>query len=187
MGAFAFESNASFEIPSEIFRGQVDQDNNPIYEEIDRDIYVVPPTDTYHLKLTGFTKPYTDAIPAEYQKEGGPTTRQATNLELEIVSGRGAGRRFFWNFITMSLGMGKNPSHLGRIYMAGKLNGEKPPQGTQLYFDDVIGAEFQAYVIASDIRDNEGRPKYAKLAKETIKPVPAEGAEYNPFDDNKVA
>lgn len=183
MGAFAYENTSSGSFSNLVYRGQTDESNTPIYEEVNRDDYIVPPSDNYHLRLTGFTEPYTDAIPVEFQKENGPTTRKATNLELEIVSGPGAGKRFLWSFITMSLSMGKNPSHWGRIYKAGVLKGGDPPEGTQLFYDDTIGAEFMAYVNASAATRPDGRPKFATLSKDTIKPVPAEGApKYNPFE-----
>lgn len=184
MGAFPYQQTARQGVaPDKMFRGQTDSNGEPIWDDVDNESYVVPPTGEYHLKLIGFSETFDDEIPVKYQKTGGPTTSKKTSVELEIASGRGQGRRFLWNFISFSLGMGKNPSHLGRVYRAGVLNGGEPPRGQQLLFDDLIGCEFQAFVQASDMVDEEGKPAYATLAKETIRPQNVAGKDYDPFDE----
>lgn len=187
MGIFGYTQSGGNSIPEQVWRGEVDAGDNPIYEDVDRDAVLVPPTGQYHLKLTGFSQPTQDAIKEEYQKEGGPTTRTITSVELEIASGRGAGRRFFWNYVSFSLGGGdKNPSHLLRVYKAGVLKGASPAKGTQLFFDDLIGAEFVAYVIASETKDDKGRPTYAKLSKDTIAVVSSSDDANDPFSPNYI-
>lgn len=186
MPAFAYTQTSGSSIPETVFRGQVDQAGDPIYEDVDKSILAVPPTGQYHLRLTGFAKPYTEAIPERYLKENGPTTTEKTSVELEIAEGRGAGKRFFWNFVTFSLGGGDNPSHLRRVYIAGVMNGAKPAPGAELFYDDLIGCEFVAYVQASEKRDEKGRPTYATVTAKTIAPVPT-SVEDDPFADDEAA
>lgn len=188
MCAFTFTQTGGNSIPEQVFRGEVDINDEPIYEEVDRESIVVPPTGQYHLKLTGFSEPKEDQIKEEFRKEGGPSTRTITSVELEIASGKGAGRRFFWNYVSFSLGGGTNPSHLLRVYIAGVTKGDKPAKGKQLIFDDLIGAEFNAYVIASDTKDDKGRPTFAKVEAKTISTVAnADDAGYDPFAEAEVA
>lgn len=186
MPAFTYTQTSGGSTPESVFRGVTDEADNPIYEPVNKDILAVPPTGQYHLRLTGFSEPKDDPIPEKYQKEGGPTVRKITSVELEIVDGRGAGRRFFWNFVSFSLGGGDNPSHLRRVYVAGVLNGAKPAPGAELVYDELIGAEFVAYVQASEKRDEKGRPSYAQVTAKTIAPVPT-AIEDDPFADDEAA
>lgn len=188
MGAFTFTNTGGHSIPDQVFRGEVTINDEPIYEDVDRESVVVPPTGQYHLRMTGFSEPKEEEIAEKYRKENGPTTRKITSVELEIASGKGAGRRFFWNYVSFSLGGGDNPSHLLRVYMAGVLKGDKPAKGKQLIYDDLVGAEFNAYVIASETKDDKGRPTFAKVEAKTIAVVAsADDAGYDPFAESDVA
>ena len=185
MGIFGFQqssSNASG--PVEMFHGAVDQAGDPIYEETDRATYVVPTRGEYTLKVTGFSRPWTEAIPDKFRKPNGPTETTKTNLELEIVDGRGKGKRFLWSFQTFSLACGDNPANLARVYMAAVLNGEKIPRGKQVFFEDMFNKPFVAYVVPSDATNDQGKPKYATLSKETITPVPEATSEDDPFAED---
>lgn len=188
MSAFIFTNTGGNSIPDQVFRGEVDINDEPVYEAVDRESIVVPPTGQYHLKLTGFSEPKDDEIPERFRKDGGPTTRKITSVELEIASGKGAGRRFFWNYVSFSLGGGDNPSHLLRVYIAGVTKGDKPAKGKQLIFDDLIGAEFNAYVSASETKDDRGRPTFAKVEAKTISVFAnADDAGYDPFSEDTTA
>jgi hypothetical protein len=183
MPLFAYEEKASvFTPPTEMFRGQANS-NGPVWEDVDMDSYVIPPTGDYDLRLVGFAKPYQQPISKEYQRKGGPTESTKTSLEFEIISEHGKGYRFLWNFITWSLAMGTrgNPSHMGRIYKAGVLKGGNPDG--PLAFENLIGCEFHAHVVASEDWDDEGNPKYCTIEPKSITTLQAGSAakKYDPF------
>jgi hypothetical protein len=167
--------------PINVFRGEVDLAGNPVFVTLTQEerakTFKVPPSAEYVLKVTGFTEPYVDT---QYSEEGKP--RKITDLELEIAEGRGQGARFFWRYQTFSLGGGDNPANLLRIYRAGGCDEKNK------LFDNLIGVTFVAYVTASQATDDQGRPRYAKVSKDTIRPYqPNANAAYDPFNDNQVA
>ena len=186
-GLFEYEqSTGTFVPPTEMFRGNTNIDGTPAWEDVDMDSYVVPPTADYDLMVVGFSRPFEQEISKEYQRKGGPTTSKKTSIELEIVSSRGKGRRFLWNFQTWSLSLakGKNPSNLGRIYKAAVLGGADPDKDRKMLFEELLNKPFHAYVVASDDTDDDGKPKFCKVSKETIRTVSAgDGVPgYDPFD-----
>jgi hypothetical protein len=182
MGIFAFQQSNNASGPVEMFRGEVDTSGDPIFHETERSTYVVPTRGEYRLKVTGFSRPWEEEKKKEYQKEGQSTMTTKTHLELEIADGRGKGKRFLWSFQTFSLASGDNPANLARIYEAGVLKGDKIKRGQQVFFEDMFGHEFTAYVVPSDTVDDKGKPRYATLARETIKPV-LDIEEDDPFAD----
>jgi len=171
MGIFGFQQSNNASGPVEMFRGEVDQAGDPIFEETERTAYVVPTRGEYRLKVTGFSRPWEEEKPERYRKEGQSNTTTKTHLELEITEGRGKGKRFLWSFQTFSLSCGDNPANLARIYMAAVLGGEKIPRGKQVFFEDMFGKDFMAYVVPSEATNDQGKPKYATLSKESIAPV----------------
>lgn len=189
-GIFGFQQSTGNSGPLEMFHGASNPAGEPLFEEVDRATYVVPSRGEYHLKVTGFSKPWTEELPERFRKPNGPTESTKTNLELEIVEGRGKGKRFLWSYQTFSLSCGDNPANLARVYMAAVLNGEKIPRGKQVFFEDMFGKEFVAYVVPSEAVNDEGRPKYATLSKESIAPVPASTDapdDDDPFADPDIA
>lgn len=187
MGIFGFQQPTGNSGPLEMFRGEVDQAGDPVYETVERSIYVVPTRGEYTLKVTGFSRPWVEDIPEKYRKPNGPTESTKTNLELEIVEGRGKGKRFLWSFQTFSLSCGDNPANLARVYMAAVLNGEKIPRGKQAFFEEMFDKPFVAYVVPSEATNDQGKPKYATISKETITPVPEATEEDDPFADDEDA
>jgi hypothetical protein len=185
MGIFGFEQTSNGSGPVEMFRGEVDASGDPIFTTTERTAYIVPAKGVYRLKVTGFSKPWDEEKKKEYQKEGQNPMTTKTHLELEIADGRGKGKRFLWSFQTFSLSSGDNPANLARIYEAGVLKGDRIKRGQKVFFEEMFGQEFEAYVNVSDTVDEQGRPRYATLARETIKAVAAEGEEYDPFADTE--
>lgn len=171
--------------PSAAFRGQFDINNDPVYEPVDWDNgkYVAPNSGQYTLMITGFTEPQTDT---QYPNQKGEYVEKFA-VELEIVSDRGKGFRFFWSFQTpkITFGDGKySPSNLGRIYQAAVMDGAIPAKGTPVALTDLLGKPFDAYVKASEERNDKGLPKYAKVNAETVERA-RNGAEAgpDPFED----
>jgi hypothetical protein len=156
MGIFAFQQSNNASGPVEMFRGEVDASGDPIFDTTERSTYVVPTRGEYRLKVTGFSLPWEEEKKKEYQKEGQSTMTTKTHLELEIADGRGKGKRFLWSF----------------------------QRGQQVFFEDMFGHEFIAYVVPSDTVDDKGKPRYATLARETIKPV-LDIEEDDPFADEE--
>jgi hypothetical protein len=183
MGIFGFEQSAGNSGPVEMFRGEVDVNGDPVFEMTERTAYIVPPRGEYTLMVTGFSRPWEEEKKKEYQKEGQNPMTTKTHLELEIVEGRGKGKRFLWSFQTFSLSCGENPANIARIYMAGVLNGEKIPRGKQAFFEEIFGKPFISYVVPSDATDDKGKPRYATLSKDTIKPISVVDDEDDPFAD----
>lgn len=184
MGIFGFQQSNTTSGPLEMFRGDVDQAGDPVYEETDRKVYVVPTRGEYTLMVTGFSRPWEEEKKKEYQKEGQNNMTTKTNLEIEIVEGRGKGKRFLWSFQTFSLACGDNPANLARVYMAAVLNGEKIPRGKQVFFEDMFHKPFIGYVVPSESVDDKGKPKYAAISKDSIAPVPEATDEDDPFDED---
>lgn len=184
MGIFGFQQSSGATGPLDMFRGEVDAAGDPIYTTTERASYIVPAKGEYRLKVTGFSRPWEEEKKKEYQKEGQNPMTTKTHLELEIADGRGKGKRFLWSFQTFSLASGDNPANLARIYEAGVLNGGKIKRGSEVYFEEMFGKEFEAYVNVSDTVDEQGRPRYATLARETIAPVTNAKDDYDPFAED---
>lgn len=169
--------------PLKIYRGEIGTDGLPVFTEVDRkEAHVVPPTGMYKLRCTGFSEPWTEENQfVEPDKVTGKRPEiTKTHLEMEIIDGDGKGARFMWNFVTFKVAFGKTFSNMGAIIAASKFAGEKPPKGTEFYRDDVIGCEFMATVKASEDRDENGHPKYAKVVGDTITTI-STSETYNPF------
>lgn len=180
--------------PHEVFRKELGTDGQPVYHTVENDEYINPPTGAYHLKCTGFTRPFEREKLPQYVKPGQDKMQTVTHLEVEIQAGPGKGVRFLWAWQNMVISFGNNPSNIARIIKAGRYAGGEPPKGTKHYFDDVIECEFMAYGVASDetIADgpNQGKPKYIKITRETIEPVKAgaqDASAANPFERKQVA
>lgn len=173
--------------PTHVWRGDLDNDGNPIYQEIEWDNgkYVVPNSGQYTLAVVGYTEPQIDHT---YPNSQGEYVNKFA-LELEIVSERGKGFRFLWSFqtpkITFSFvkdGKKISPSNLGRIWTAAVGNGVEPEKGTETGFDDMLGKPFDAYVVASTEKNDKGLPKHAKVTADTIAPASiGENAGPDPF------
>lgn len=176
--------------PLMMYRGELNAAGEPVFTEVDRkEAYIVPPTGMYKLRCTGFSEPWTEENQfANPGPDGKKPEITKTHLELEITDGDGKDARFVWSFVTFKVAFGKTWSNMGAIIAAGKFNGEKPPKGEELYRDDVIGCEFMATVKASEDRDDQGQPKYAKVVGETITVASSSGADgYNPFKKKDAA
>lgn len=184
MGAFVFQdSGNSGDGTFKMFRGETDQDKNPIYETMKYSDYIVPAKGEYQLKLTGFSEPVEEPIPERFRQPNGATTQMKTKLELEITSERGRGRRWVCSYVTFSLGARSN---LFRIYAAAVCGGDASQAPSNRVYDHMIGKEFRAYVNVSDKRDEQtGRPIRAMLSWDTIAPVgeASDADEYDPFAD----
>ncbi len=175
--------------PHDIYRGELGADGLPIYHIVENDEYINPPTGAYHVKCTGFSRPFEREKLAEYVKPGQNKMQTVSHLELEIQDGPGKGVRFLMAWQNMVISFNKqNPSNIGRIIMAGKFNDAEPPRGTEFYFDDVIGCEFMAYGVESPEKftdgPNAGKPKKFNISRDTITAVKAgaqDASAANPF------
>lgn len=174
MGYFKFDnSNAGGGGPFNIYRGQLDKDGNPIYEERTFDDYTIPPAGQYRMKLTGFAEP--QEVPDNFN-EG--KTKVETKLEIEIMDGPGKGHKFVVSWVTFSLGDRANAFHL---YVATLCDGDKKKAPMQRVWDDMIDKEFMGYVTNPKMKD-DGTPARAGLSWDTLAPVKEGAAGYNPFD-----
>lgn len=162
--------------PTEAWRGTFDSDGNPIYEAIDWEggKYVAPTTGQYDFAVVGYTEPKLDTSFANSKGD----FVDKFSVELEIVSARGKGFRFFWGFQTPKISFGDkgySPSNLGRIWTAAVGGGSDPEKGVEVGLDDLFGKPFTAYAVGSADKTDKGLPKYAKVTADTIQPVAAEG------------
>lgn len=163
-----------------IWRGEKDANDDLVYEEAAFGDYVVPGKGEHRLKVTGLGEPFEDAIPAQYQREGGPTSSIKTRLELTVVGGKHDGDKVLISYLTLSLSSGGKsgrPANLFLIFQAACPEGGSDP-------GDMLGREFMAYLKPSDAKRDDGTPKYAVMSYDTCSPVEGEDtddAEGNPF------
>jgi hypothetical protein len=141
-------------------------DGDPVWQEVSPEemaAYVPPPSDKYHVRITGFGEPYQRPKRAEWIKEGGPTHDTMTRLEFEIQNGKGKGRKF-----SASVNCVVGPkSNLGQVWLAAV--GPIPPTIEMM---DLLGKELNIYVEQNEgIDANGNKKKYANPTWSTAKPV----------------
>lgn len=159
------EINASAGGPLEMARLV---DGVPTWQEVSEEeqaAYTPPPSDKYHVKITGFAKTWKKAKRAEWIKEGGPTEDTMTRLEFEILAGKGKGRKF-----TSQVNCVVGPkSNLGQVWMAAV-----GPIPARVELMDLLGKELVMYVERNEGTDASGNKKvYANPTWSTAKPVGA--------------
>lgn len=178
MAIFSFDnSNSGGGGPFNMFYGETTADGQPVYVSRTFDDYKVPPAGHYRLRLAGFAEPKEVPIAEMYRRVDGPTTKMETKLEIEITEGQGKGFRFIVSFVTFSLGDRANAFNL---YVATMCNGNKKDAPAVRDWDPMIDKEFMGTVTTPKLND-DGTPKYAQLAWDSLSPVAAEGTGYNPF------
>lgn len=167
--------------PLHIWRGEVDQNGETVFEESQYDFYAMVPKGEYHLKVTGLQKPYQETIKDQYRKRlpdgsidpDGPTTKMNTGLECEIVGGPNDEKRVFFGFITASLSDGGNSGN--KANMRYVFDAACPDGGSEM--GEMLGREFSGYLKPSD---NGKRMLLVYNTCDVVKAEPAAPAD-NPF------
>lgn len=168
----SFQINASAGGPMRMARLV---DGVPTWEEVTSEelaSYVAPPSDKYHVRITGFAETWQKPKRAEWVKEGGPTHDTMTRLEFEVLEGRGKGRKF-----TSQVNCVVGPkSNLGQVWLAAV-----GPIPATVEVMDLLGKELVIYVERNEGVDASGNKRtYANPTWSTAKPV---GAEEDAADD----
>lgn len=157
----SFQINASSGGPMRMARLV---DGIPVWQEVTQDelaAYVPPPSDKYHVRITGFGETWQRAKRTEYVKEGGPTHDTLTRLEFEIQAGKGKGKKFT-SIVNCVVGP---KSNLGHVWLAAV--GPIPPTIEMM---DLLGAELSIYVERNEGIDQNGNKKvYANPTWTTAK------------------
>lgn len=148
-----------------------DESGATIEVEVRREEYTVPPEGTYDLEITGFAKPFemTSELYGESVK---------TRVEFAIVAGKGNGHRFT-DLYTWTVGP---KSNLGKLI--GKARGMEIPKGSVDVVELILPRppiRLTAYVSNSEDRDDQGRPKYARVVLDSVKPLGVKTEGYDPF------
>ena len=131
-----------------------------VVEEMQRNLYGVPKDGEYTLEITGIAEPF--EMTSELYG-----TQAKTRVEYTIRGGKGDGR-MFTDLYTWSLGA---KSNLGKIATAA-LGGVAPNVG-QFELENLLGKQVKAYVTQSERLDDNGKPLFAKVTIDTVKPVAA--------------
>jgi hypothetical protein len=143
-------------------------DGEPAWQELTQDelaAYTPPPSDKYHVKITGFGETWQKPKRAEWIKEGGPTHDTMTRLEFEIQNGKGKGRKFS---AQVNCVVGPK-SNLGQVWLAAV-----GPIPSTIEMMDLLGKELMIYVESNEGVDGNGnKRKYANPTWSTAKPVGA--------------
>lgn len=149
-----------------------------VEEEIDRSKYVVPPADTYRLRFKRFAKPF--EMPKAEKYGGG--TQTMTRLELEIVGGKGNGKK-----AAVLVGWAFGPrAAFGRVMRACERREIETGEEVDLF--GLAEKEFSAYLQPSDDKDpTTGKAKYANMLRDTIKIAPDAADDGDTWDDEERA
>lgn len=141
-------------------------DGEPTWQEVTEEEqakYIPPPSDKYHVRITGFAETWQKPKRAEWIKEGGATHDTMTRLEFEILEGKGKGKRFS-SQVNCVIGP---KSNLGQVWMA--TIGAIPPK---IEVMELLGKELVIYVERNEGVDQNGNKKvYANPTWSTAKPV----------------
>lgn len=138
----------------------------PTWDEVSEDeqaAYTPPPSDKYHVKITGIAETWKRPKRAEWVKEGGPTEDTMTRLEFEIQAGKGKGRKF-----TSQVNCVVGPkSNLGQVWLAAV-----GPIPTSIELMDLLDKELFIYVEKNEGTDQSGNKRvYANPTWSTAKAV----------------
>ena len=147
-------------------------DGEPTWQEVteaEQAAYVPPPSDKYHVRITGFAETWKKPKKAEWIKEGGPTEDTMTRLEFEILAGKGKGKKF-----TSQVNCVVGPkSNLGQVWLAAV--GGIPATVEVM---DLLGKDLMIYVERNEGVDSNGNKRtYANPTWSTAKAVGAESDE----------
>lgn len=164
----SFQINASSSGPRRMARLVKGE---PIWQEVSQDemsAYTPPPSDKYHVQITGIGETWQKPKRAEWIREGGPTHDTMTRLEFEIQAGKGKGRRF-----TSQVNCVVGPkSNLGQVWMAAV-----GPIPATVEIMDLLGKELGIYVERTEGIDQSGNKVfYANPTWSTARAVDAEAA-----------
>jgi len=143
----------------------------PTWQEVSQDemtAYTPPPSDKYHVRITGVGETWQKPKRAEWIKEGGPTHDTMTRLEFEIQAGKGKGRKF-----TSQVNCVVGPkSNLGQVWMAAV-----GPIPNTVEIMDLLDKDLTIYVERTDGVDQSGNKVfYANPTWSTARSVDAEPA-----------
>lgn len=141
-----------------------------VQETSQRNLYVVPPKGEYQWEITGY------ALPFEMEKgeQFGGGKQTLTRLEFTITEGKGTGKMFT---VMFGFSIGER-SNLGQLLRS--LNVDlSPDDNGQWDLDRAVGYRGKGYVVPSDKLGDDGKPKYCKLALDTIDPVSAPDKPYS--------
>jgi hypothetical protein len=136
--------------------------NKLVKEQRVENLYIVPPKGEYQFQITGYAEPF--EMPRAVEYGGGMQTM--TRVELTITEGKGKGRMFdqLWG---CTIGP---KSNLGKFLRAMKVPVAANENG-EFDLDNIIGYIGSGYVTASDAVDNQGKPRYARLAIDTVEGI----------------
>ena len=132
-------------------------DGEIVTEEMQRNLYGVPPAGEYTLEVTGVT----DTFQTEYEGQ----TRDNLRVEFTIRGGKLEGR-----MIAPMFGATLGPrSHLTKIATAAW--GDEIPSG-DFELLDLVGGRIKAYCVPSEsIDEYTKKPKYVKVSIDTVRGV----------------
>jgi hypothetical protein len=138
----------------------------PTWLDVDQDeqaAYTPPPSNKYHLKITGIAETWKKPKKAEWIKPGGPIEDTMTRIEFEIQDGKGKGKKFS-SLVNCVI----NPkSNLGQVWLAAV--GAISPS---LELTDLLGKELEIYVDRKEGTDQNGNKVfYANPTWSTAKAV----------------
>ena len=141
-------------------------DGDPVWQEVGQDeqaAYTPPPSNKYHLKITGIAETWIKPKRPEWIQPGGPTEDTMTRLEFEIVSGKGKGKRFS-SLVNCVI----NPkSNLGKVWIAAV-----GPIVPSIELMDLLDKELEIYVDRKEGTDQNGNKVfYANPTWSTAKAV----------------
>ena len=143
-------------------------DGKPVWQEMDQEelaAYTPPPSDKYHVRITGFGETWQKPKRAEWVKEGGPTHDTMTRLEFEIQAGKGKGKKFS-SQVNCVVGP---KSNLGQVWLAAV-----GPIPNTIEMMDLLGKELTIYVERNEGVDGNGNKRtYANPTWSTAKAIGA--------------
>jgi hypothetical protein len=168
------QSSSVDDIPHVYVRG-VNPDGSVIEEEMTRDEWMackVPPRMEYHLRITGFAVPFDQPnfFKGSINKAGMVDERDTvkkTKIDFQIVKRDGTlgAHVLIWCPWPQSLSPNSN---LGRLFLAATQRDERSAGTASV--TDMIGRDVRVMLMPSKSLNNEGQPKYAEIAWDTLAP-----------------